>query len=70
MNGICKILDHHYGAIPADDSNGTWIAVKVDRAGNRVILEEGFDSEEEAEAFAGHVHQQELEDNGRNGVGA
>lgn len=69
MNGICPILDCHYGAIfnPSDD---TWAAVKVDRAGNQLILDDGFASEEEAEQCAGLAHESDLRDNGRNGVGA
>jgi hypothetical protein len=70
MNGICKILDRHYGAVPIDDIESSWNAVKVDRAGNEIVLETGFDTEEAAEQFAGEVHRQELEDNGRNGVGS
>lgn len=60
MNGICRILDRHYGAIPADDCETSWIAVKVDRAGCQINLQEGFETEAAAEEFAGVIHRQDL----------
>jgi hypothetical protein len=60
MNGICPMLDRHYGAIPADDCETSWIAVKVDRAGCQINLQEGFETEAEAEEFAGQIHRQDL----------
>ncbi len=70
MNGICKIMDCHYGAIPADDCNSSWIAVKVDRAGNQETIDSGFETEEEAEDVAADQHRQDLIDSGQFGVGA
>lgn len=69
MNGICRILDCHYGA-QFDPSDDTWSAIKVYRDGNPIILDGGFASEEEAEACADLEHESDLQANGRNGVGA
>ena len=69
MNGICRILDRHYGAI-FDPSDDTWTAVKVCRAGNQTDIEGGFATEEEAEERAGAEHQNDLRDNSQFGVGA
>lgn len=70
MNGICRILDCHYGAIPADDCNSSWCAVKVDRAGNQTIIDDGFATEQEAEDCADLAHQSDLQANSQFGVGA
>jgi hypothetical protein len=67
MNGICKILDCYFGAMQDDD---LWVAVKVYRDGNRIDIGGPFDTEEEAEACAAEVHDQELQDNSQFGVGA
>jgi len=69
MNGICKILDCHYGTQfnPSDD---TWAAIKVYRDGNPIIIDDGFATEEEAEDCATLAHQSDLADNGQFGVGA
>lgn len=69
MNGICKIMDRHYGAI-FDPGRETWTAVKVDRAGNQENIDAGFETEEEAEAVAGDQHRQDLIDSGQFGAGA
>jgi hypothetical protein len=69
MDGICKITDHYYGTIPADDCSQERIAVKVDRAGNRTDLS-GPLPEAEAEQAAEEQHQQDLSDNGQFGEGA
>lgn len=55
MNGICATLNRYYGAVAADDCESSWSAVKVDRAGNMVILQEGFDTEEAADEFAAGI---------------
>jgi len=62
MNSICPILDCHYGAIPADDCNTSWLAVKVDRAGNQTILDDGFATEGAAEDCAAIAHASDLDD--------
>ncbi len=69
MNGICKILDRFYGAIPADDCNSEWFAVMVDRAGNQTVIGR-YETKEEAEAAAGEAHSTDLQLNGQFGLGA
>lgn len=69
MNRICRILDCHYGA-QLDPSDDTWSAIKVHRDGVPIILEDGFPTEEDAEACAALVHEGDLRDNGQFGVGA
>jgi hypothetical protein len=69
MNGICPILDTHYGAI-LDPSDDTWAAVKVTRDGNQIIIDDGFATEGDAEDCAALEHQSDLQANSRNGVGA
>ncbi len=69
MNGICKILDCHYGAI-FDPSDDTWTAVKVHRDGNQINIVGGCATEEEAEQYAAAEHRADLEANGQFGVGA
>lgn len=69
MNGICRVLDCHYGT-QFDPSDDTWAAIKVYRDGNPIILDDGFAIEEEAEDCATLAHQSDLQDNDRNGVGA
>lgn len=69
MNGICKVLDRFYGAVPADDCDGEWFAVTVARDGNQIVIGR-YDTEEEAEAAADAAHESDLADNGQFGVGA
>jgi hypothetical protein len=69
MNGICRVLDCHYGS-QLDPSDGTWAAIKVHRDGNPIIIDDGFATEDEAEACAGFEHEEDLKANSRNGVGA
>jgi hypothetical protein len=61
MNGICPILNCHYGAIPADDCNSSWLAVKVFRDGNPIIIDDGFATEQDAEDCAALAHQSDLQ---------
>lgn len=69
MNGICSILDRHYGAIPSDDCNTEWLAVSVDRAGNQTEIGR-YNTEDEAEEAAGIAHKSDLADHGQFGMGA
>lgn len=69
MNGYCRTLSCFYGA-QFDPSDDTWSAIKVYRDGVPMILDAGLATEEEAEEIAGAEHQQDLQNNGRSGVGA
>lgn len=69
MNGICRVLDCHYGT-QFDPSDDTWAAIKVYRDGNPIIICGGFATEDDAEDCANLEHREDLRANGRNGVGA
>lgn len=69
MNGICPILDTRYGS-QLNPGGDTWQAVKVHRDGNPIIIDDGFATEDEAEACAGLAHENDLKANDRNGAGA
>lgn len=60
MNGMCRLLNCFYGAIPADDCRNEWIAVKVYRDGNQITLGGPFHSIEAAEDCAGFYHVRDL----------
>ena len=61
MNGICKVIGAYYGAIPADDDEREFVAVKVYRDGCRPIYLSGrLPTIEEAEAVAGKRHEEDL----------
>lgn len=70
MNGLCKTLDCFYGAAPTDDDRREFIAVKVGKDGNQIVLSEPCRSVEEAEEIARQAHATDLQDNGQFGVGA
>lgn len=59
MNGICHILDCHYGT-QENPGDNTWAAIKVRRDGNPIIIDDGFATEEEAEAVATAEHERDL----------
>lgn len=70
MNGICKILDCYYGAVPLDDAHSEWVAVKVHRDGNSQWIGSPVQTVEEAEAIADREHAADLQANSQFGVGA
>jgi hypothetical protein len=70
MNGICKILDVYFGAIPCTDcSTDGFEAVEVHKSGY-TTYHGHFDTIEDAEEQAGLIHQERLRENGQFGVGA
>lgn len=70
MNGICKTLDCFYGTQWTDDDGAAFLAIKVYRDGNPIILDGPFATEGEAEDCATLHHQTDLAANGQFGVGA
>lgn len=70
MNRMCAILDCYYGTQWTDDDGAAFLAIKVYRDGNPIILDGPFASEEEAEACAALHHQTDLASTGQFGVGA
>jgi hypothetical protein len=70
MNGICKILDGYFGAIPCSDcSTDGFEAVEVYKNGH-TIYHGHFETEEDAEEQAAEIHAERLRENGIFGVGA
>ena len=69
MNGFCKTLGCFFGPQfnPSDD---TWAAIQVYRDGNVYVLCAGFETEEEAEAYAGECCAEQIIENSHFGVGA
>lgn len=66
--GLCRILDCIFD-VQYDESNDEWVAIQVYRDGVPIHLDR-FKTEDEAEACALLERDQQLQANGRLGVGA